>query len=69
MSDVYYFPGQFQCMYCKVDFDREGMLALPTGDSIDFRCPECGALWRFWVDVQLHLKLIEGGAFNKKERI
>jgi len=65
MSDVYYFPNQFRCMYCKVNLDSEGMLALPSDDHIDLRCHECGALWRFWVNVQLQHKLVQGGKLNR----
>ncbi len=66
MGDVYYFPGEFRCMYCKEDFDPEGMLALPSHQFIDLTCSACNAVWRFWVKVQLYHKLVKGGSYNKK---
>lgn len=68
MSDRYYFPKQFQCMYCKEDFDPDGELALPSDGSIDLQCPKCKAVWRFWVSVQLNHKLIKGGKYNDPKR-
>ena len=44
MSDNYYFPEQFKCMYCKEDFDPDGMLALPSDGSIDMKCLKCNAV-------------------------
>lgn len=67
MSDKYYFSGQFKCMYCQEDFDPERMLSLADGDSIDFQCPKCKAVWKFWVSVQLNHKLLKRGKYNKKE--
>ncbi|MBI2443796.1 MAG: hypothetical protein HYV42_00960 [Candidatus Magasanikbacteria bacterium] len=65
MSDRYYFPGQFKCMYCKKDLDTDGLLALPSDDSIDLTCPDCGAVWKFFTHVQLDHKLLKGGKFNQ----
>lgn len=68
MGDAYYFPGQFKCMYCKEDFDPNGMLALPSDGSVDTKCPKCGAVWKFWVSVQLNHKLTKGGKYNQKKK-
>ena len=65
MGDIYHFPQQFKCMYCKENLDPEGMLALPSDGDIDFKCPKCGAVWKFWVNVQLSHKLLKGGKYNK----
>ncbi len=67
MSDYYYFPDEFKCMYCKVDISHDDTLplGLPSDGSIDLRCPQCGALWKFWVSVQLQHKLLQGGKYNK----
>jgi len=66
MSDYYYFPKQFKCMYCKTDFDPDGELALLSDGQIDLKCPACGAVWKFWVSVNLNHKLVRGGKYNKK---
>lgn len=69
MSDKYYFPKQFKCMYCKTDLDPSGTLALPGGGFIDLKCPKCKAVWRFWATTQLFHKLSNGGEFNKKQEV
>lgn len=69
MSDHYYFPGQFKCMYCKVDLNNDKNdfpLALSSDDNIDLKCPKCGAIWKFWVKVQLLHKLVKKGKYNKR---
>jgi len=66
MSDCYYFPGQFKCMYCKINLDPDGTLCLSAGDNIDLTCPKCGAVWKFFTHVQLNLKLVSGGKYNGK---
>lgn len=67
MSDYYYFPGEFKCMYCKEDFDSSGQLALPSGDSIDLKCPKCDSVWRFWVNVSLCHKLLKKGKYHENK--
>lgn len=67
MGDYYYFPGQFKCMYCKIDLNPAGDLALPAGDNIDLTCQKCGAVWKFFTHVQLDLKLVRGGKYNSKK--
>lgn len=69
MNDRYNFPKQFKCMYCKIDLDPIGTLSLPSGKFIDLKCLKCKAIWRFWVSTQLFHKLLDGGAFNKKQEI
>lgn len=54
-------------MYCKVDLDADGGLSLPSGGNIDLICPQCNAVWKFWVSVQLHHKLVRGGKYNAVE--
>ena len=66
MSERYFYPGQFTCMYCKTDLDPEGTLGLAAGDNIDLPCSTCGAVWKFFTYVQLNLKLVKGGKYNKK---
>lgn len=66
MSDYYYFPQQFKCMYCQKDLNPDGTLALPANDSIDLKCPDCGAVWKFFTQVQLNHKLVRGGKFNRQ---
>ena len=68
MSDRYYFPGQFSCMYCKEDLDTEGGLSLANGGQIDLKCPKCNAVWKFWVKVQLNHRLTQGGKFNQTKK-
>jgi len=67
MSDYYYFPDEFKCMYCKMnlDSDLDHPIGLPHGGSLDLKCEKCGALWKFWASVQLQHKLLKGGKFNK----
>lgn len=55
-------------MYCKEDFDPDGMLALPSGGSVDLKCSKCGAVWKFWVSTQLNQKLIKGGKYNPPKK-
>lgn len=69
MSDCYYFPGQFKCMYCKVNLDPDGTLCLSAGDNIDLTCPKCNATWKFFTHVQLNLKLVRGGRHNSKNNL
>ena len=68
MSDRYYFPGEFKCAYCKKNLDQPDEygqeLTLASGDSIDLKCPKCGAVWKFWASTQLFHKLVKGGQFN-----
>lgn len=67
MSDHYYFPGQFKCMYCKIDLDDELPIALRSDDGINLPCLACGATWRFFVQVSLQHKLVRGGKFNNRQ--
>ena len=67
MSDKYHFPKQFKCMYCKTNLNPDEKLALQDGGSVDLKCPECGAIWKFWASVQLNHKLVKGGRFNKNQ--
>ena len=56
-------------MYCKIDLakDERGFeLALSSDDNIDLKCSKCGAVWKFWVKVQLLHKLVKKGKYNKK---
>ena len=69
MNDKYYFPKQFRCMYCKVDLDLTGTLGLTDDKSIDLKCPNCGAVWRFWASTQLLHKLLKGGKFNNNQEL
>lgn len=68
MSDRYYFHNQFKCMYCKDDFDSENRLSLGSGENVDLKCKKCGAVWKFWVSIQLNHKLVGGGKFNKEKQ-
>ena len=52
-------------MYCEINLDSANIIMLGNGDSKELICPTCGALWKFWVSVQLNHKLISGGKFNK----
>ncbi|MFZ5559390.1 MAG: hypothetical protein ACOZAL_01185 [Patescibacteria group bacterium] len=43
------------CSECGSDLnkgDEYGQrFMLAVGDSIDLTCPECGIVWRFWMDI------------------
>lgn len=65
MSDFYYFPGQFKCMYCKIDLETEFPLTLGTEDTVNLKCPKCEAVWQFWIHIQLSHRLLKGGKYNK----
>lgn len=67
MSDHYYFPGQFKCMYCKMDINKNDFpLALSSDDNINLKCSKCGSISKFWVKVQLLHKLVKNGKYKKR---
>lgn len=69
MSDRYYFPAEFKCLYCKEDFDPDGGLALASGDQIDLTCPKCRVVWKFGVKVELNQQLVQGGKYDATQEL
>lgn len=65
MHEKYSFPGQFKCMYCKIDFDQTNKQALGHNDFVDIQCHQCKAVWRFFAKVLLYHKLSQPGKYNR----
>ena len=59
-------------MYCNEDLDPPDEygqeLTLASGNSIDLKCPKCGAVWKFWASTQLFHKLVKRGEFNNNRK-